>query len=148
MYPSKASVVWKLSRTLMLVLFLTVVAAAAMFLVLKLSALPFITMVLSYVMPVFWVLLVSYLLMWIGVYFSYKDYKWASRLCEAKESYDLERYRKAVDYASFALNYKKKCGLSFLLRGKAYEHLDNGSLPRTDMDMAVSLGINPDDFDF
>ena len=147
MYPSKASVVWKLSRTLMLVTFLSLVAAAVVLIVFKLSSVPFITVALGYIMPAFWVILVSYLLMWVGVYFSYKDYKWASRLCEAKESYDLERYRKAVDYASFALNYKKKCGLSFLLRGKAYEHLDNGSLPRTDFDMAVSLGINPEDFD-
>lgn len=148
MYPSKGSVVFKFVRTFLGILFLDAVIVLFLALAFKLSALPFLTLILSYVMPAFWVFVVVYILMWVGVYFSYKDFKWASRLCDAKEAYDLGRYRKALDFAGFALNYKKKCGLSYYLRSRAFEHLEPESLHRSDLDMALSLGIVPESFDF
>ena len=148
MYPSKGSVFFKFVRTFLGAAFLCAVLVLAALLALKVSALPFLTMILTYVMPAIWVFLIVYLLMWVGVYFSYNDFQWASRLCEAKESYDLGRYRKALDYAGFALNYKKKCGLSYYLRSRAYENLDSESLHQSDLDMAISLGIIPDNLDF
>ena len=148
LYPSKGSVLFKLLRTVLGAGFLVAVALLLMLLAFKVSALPFLSLIVSYVLPAFWVFLAIYLIMWIGVYFSYRDFKWASRLCDAKESFDLGRYRKAVDYAGFALNYKRKCGLSYYLRSRAYGELEPESIPKSDLDMAISLGISPDNFDF
>lgn len=148
MYPSKGNVIFKFLRTVIGALFLGLVAVFCVIGAFKLISLPFLSFILNFVMPVFWVFIAIYLLMWVGVWFSYRDFKWASRLCDAKESFDMGRYRKAVDYASFALNYRKKCGLAYYLRSRAYEHCETEGLPQSDLDMAQSLGINPDKFDF
>lgn len=148
MYPTRGSVIFKLLRTLISALVLVAIAGLCAFVVFNLSGLPFVGTIVKFVMPFVWGIIGFYAILWVLIWFSYRDFQWASKLCEAKESYDLGRYRKAVDYASFALNYKKKCGLSYYLRSRAYEHCEIGGLPRSDMDMAQSLGINPDNFDF
>lgn len=148
MYPGAGNVAFKLVRTLILVS----VLVGAVFLIgwgaVQISGLPFVSFLFKFIAPYLWIAALLYGLLWIAVYFSYRDYRWAANLCQAKESFDLGRYRKAVNFATFALAYKGKCGLSYYLRSKSYEHLEPESLHRGDLDMAFSLGIDPEKFDF
>ena len=146
-YPKTGSVIFKLVRTLLGALFLIAVGVLFVWAAIQLTGLPFISVILNTIQPFLWGVLIVYLLFWLAIYFSYKDYLWAARLCEAKESYDMGRYRKTVNYATFALAFKKNCSLSYYLRSKAYEELEPDSLPRSDYDMALSLGLNPDQID-
>lgn len=147
MYPSAGNVIFKMVRTLVLAAVLIGLFLLAGWGAIQVSGLPFISFVFKVVSPYLWIVALVYALLWIGVYFSYRDYRWAANLCQAKESYDLGRYKKAVNYATFALAYKEKCGLSYYLRSKSYEHLEPESLHRGDLDMAFSMGIDPEKFD-
>lgn len=148
LYPAAGSVAFKLIRTVLTAAVLLGLLLLVVWGVLTLTGLPFVPFLMKFVSPYLWIVGLVYLLLWILVYLSYRDYRWAANLCQAKESFDLGRYKKAVNFATLALAYKGRCGLSYYLRSKAYENIDSDSLPKGDLDMAFSLGIDPAKFDF
>lgn len=86
MYPAAGSVAFKLIRTVLTAAVLIGLLLLVVWGALALTGLPFVPLLMKFVVPYLWIVGLVYLLLWILVYLSYRDYRWAANLCQPKRA--------------------------------------------------------------
>ncbi|MBZ0187797.1 MAG: hypothetical protein K8F91_16240 [Candidatus Obscuribacterales bacterium] len=145
-FPTSADVTSRLLRTIVWFVAMIAGGCVLIWLFLQLQQWKWLPFVGAFLQNGLVILGIVYLSLWLGVIWSYHDYRFASHLYNALKHFRDGNYKEAVDEATSASERKGGSGLPYIVRSRAYAELGSALLCQRDRDIACNFGLDPDKF--